>query len=269
MASNGRHNGTLTLRLKPRRSLVGNVCRRTNPEAVAAAKRGIAYVSFPQALSDLFLASRRPAVIAGTHGKTTTTALVTFLLDAVGLEPGFLLGGVAKNFGAGYRLCKDAGGPFVGEGDEYDTAFFDKGPKFLHYRPQIAVLNNIEFDHADIYDDIDEIVENFDRLVDLMGPGTCLVANADDALVQRSAARAAGKIVWFGLTGKAGLPVTIQTSTSGVRFELGERGADRDCSIAYVWSAQYQQRACRICGLYAVRCHLQRVDRRFAWLLRD
>jgi UDP-N-acetylmuramate: L-alanyl-gamma-D-glutamyl-meso-diaminopimelate ligase len=201
--------------------VVGNVCRRDNLEAVAAAERGIPCVSFPQALSDLFLVHARPAVIAGTHGKTTTTALVTHLMDEIGLEPGFLLGGVAKNFGSGYRLSTQPGGPFVVEGDEYDTAFFDKGPKFLHYRPSVAVLNNIEFDHADIYDDLGEIIENFDRLMDLMGEGSTLIANMDDPLVVERSKRATGTVHSFGLADGARVRATALTPfEGGMRFDL-------------------------------------------------
>jgi UDP-N-acetylmuramate: L-alanyl-gamma-D-glutamyl-meso-diaminopimelate ligase len=201
--------------------VVGNVCRRDNLEAVAADERGISCVSFPQALSDLFLARARPAVIAGTHGKTTTTALVTHLMDVIGLAPGFLLGGVAKNFSSGYRLSHESGGPFVVEGDEYDTAFFDKGPKFLHYRPSVAVLNNIEFDHADIYDDLDEIIENFDRLMDLMSEGTTLVANMDDPLVVARSKIARGQVRYFGLNEGANVRAgAIEPFEGGVRFEL-------------------------------------------------
>lgn len=211
---------------KPDLVVVGNVCRRDNPEAVAANERGISCVSFPQALSDLFLAHARPAVVAGTHGKTTTTALITHLMDVIGLAPGFLLGGVAKNFGSGYRLCNQTGGPFVVEGDEYDTAFFDKGPKFLHYRPSVAVLNNIEFDHADIYDDLDEIIENFDRLMDLMREGTTLVANIDDSLVVERSKIARGVVQYFGLTEGAHVRGTVlEPYEGGVRFDLNIEGA--------------------------------------------
>ena len=205
--------------------VVGNVCRSTNPEAVAAEARGIPSVSFPQALSDLFLAHARPTVVAGTHGKTTTTALVAHLLESLDFGPGFLLGGVAKNFNSGYRLCAEAGAPFVVEGDEYDTAFFDKGPKFLHYRPSIAILNNIEFDHADIYDDLDEIVENFDRLMDLLDEETTLIANFDDPLVIERAERARGKVQSFGFGEDAYFKASsVESHENGVRFELSIDG---------------------------------------------
>jgi UDP-N-acetylmuramate: L-alanyl-gamma-D-glutamyl-meso-diaminopimelate ligase len=200
--------------------IVGNVCRRDNPEAVEAEARGIA-ISFPQAFSDLFLQDRLPVVVAGTHGKTTTTALTTWLLDEVGLRPGMLVGGVTHNFDASYRLVGGAGDPFVVEGDEYDTAYFDKGPKFLHYRPQVVILNNIEFDHADIYDSLDEIIENFDRLMDLLGPGTLLLANADDPLVVARAARSHAVVRTYGFSEAADLrAVHIEPGADGAHFEV-------------------------------------------------
>ena len=204
--------------------IVGNIARADNPEALEAEKRGIPTVSFPQAFCDLFLDGRRPIVIAGTHGKTTTTALTTTMLHHVGADPGMLVGGVTLNFKSTYRLGA-ATAPFVIEGDEYDTAFFDKGPKFLHYRPSIAVLNNIEFDHADIYDTLDEIIENFDRLMDLMGPGTVLFANADDPLVMARAARAKGRVITYGSEDGAMLQaVDVVPGAGGARFTLRRPG---------------------------------------------
>ncbi|MCB9538364.1 MAG: hypothetical protein H6704_19105 [Myxococcales bacterium] len=206
--------------------VIGNVCRRDNPEAVAAEARGIAAVSFPQAFGDLFLEGRVPVVIAGTHGKTTTTSLTTWLLHGAGARPGMLVGGVHRNFDAAYLLQGGAGDPFVVEGDEYDTAYFDKGPKFLHYRPAICVLNNIEFDHADIYDDLDEIIENFDRLMDLLGPETVLLANLDDPLVMQRAARAGGRVVTYGFGADATLRATdVQPDADGCTFTFHRPGA--------------------------------------------
>ena len=186
--------------------IVGNVCRRDNVEAVAAEERGIPTASFPQALSDLFLAQRRPIVIAGTHGKTTTTALCAWLLSATDTKEtprtGFLVGGQGGNFEGPFRIG-DAEGAFVIEGDEYDTAFFDKGPKFLHYRPEVALLNNVEFDHADIYDSIEEIEENFERLCDLITPGKSLWVNCDDARALRISERASGDVITYGFAEEA------------------------------------------------------------------
>ncbi|MBU0551026.1 hypothetical protein KKF91_07205 [Myxococcota bacterium] len=207
--------------------IVGNICRKENPEALAAEARGIA-VSFPQAFSDLFLADRAPVVITGTHGKTTTTALTAHLLHHAGLDAGMLLGGVSANFNATYRLNQTPAAPFVVEGDEYDTAYFDKGPKFLHYRPQIAVLNNIEFDHADIFDDIAEVELSFDRLMDLLEPSACLLVNGDDPRALARAARARCRVVKYGFEAGAALrAVEIQPHAAGADFRLIHEGIDR------------------------------------------
>ena len=204
--------------------IVGNVCRRDNPEALDAEVRGIPCVSFPQALCDLFLAQRIPVVVTGTHGKTTTTALTAFLLHGAGLSPGMLVGGKAQNFDRSC-LIGTKGSPFVVEGDEYDTAYFDKGPKFLHYRPQIAILNNIEFDHADIYDSLDEIIENFDRLMDVLSPTSLLLANADDPLVLERAERHTGRLVTYGFGEQAQLrAIDVQPGRTGCRFTLVRDG---------------------------------------------
>jgi len=223
--------------------VVGNVCRRDNPEAVRAEQAGVA-VSFPQTLSDLFLADRVPVVVCGTHGKTTTTSLTAWLLHAAGRAPGLLVGGVARNFEATYLLGGGPGTPFVVEGDEYDTAYFDKGPKFLHYRPRVAILNNIEFDHADIYDDLEEVIENFDRLVDILGPETTLVANADDPLVVARAARSRATVLTYGFAEGAELRATDLRASAGggCDFTLSYRGASRPVSTPMsgrhnVWNA--------------------------------
>ena len=202
--------------------IVGNVCRRDNPVAVEAEARGLPTASFPQALSDLFLAERRPIVIAGTHGKTTTTALTAWLLSATdnGPKTGFLVGGQGKNF-EGPFMIGDPGGAFVIEGDEYDTAFFDKGPKFLHYRPEVALLNNVEFDHADIYDSIEEIEENFERLCYLITPGKTLWVNVDDQRALQCAQRVKGGLITFGFAeGAQWRAVDVLPHSGGCDFTL-------------------------------------------------
>lgn len=205
--------------------IVGNVCRRDNPESVEAEVRGIASVSFPQAFSDLFLVGAVPVVITGTHGKTTTTALTTNILHAAGLNPGMLVGGVTRNFDSTFLLGGGPGAPFVVEGDEYDTAWFDKGPKFLHYRPQICVINNIEFDHADIYDSVEEIEDNFDRLVELLGPDAVLLANVDDARVMARVARARCRVRTYGFGPEASLrALEIEPNGGGCAFTVVEDG---------------------------------------------
>jgi UDP-N-acetylmuramate: L-alanyl-gamma-D-glutamyl-meso-diaminopimelate ligase len=135
----------------PDLTIVGNACRPTHPEASVAREQRLPQASFPEALGHYVLAdpARRPIVVAGTHGKTTTTSLLVHLLQAAGLAPGFLVGGVPQDTGQSYALGTDA--PFVVEGDEYDSAYFDKRPKFVHYRPHRAIVTSVEFDHADIY----------------------------------------------------------------------------------------------------------------------
>jgi UDP-N-acetylmuramate: L-alanyl-gamma-D-glutamyl-meso-diaminopimelate ligase len=141
--------------------IVGNVITKLNPEAVELSRLGIAYISMPQALQAFAMKGKKSIVVAGTHGKTTTTALASWVLEEAGLDPGFLVGGIPLNFDSGFRLGQ--GAHFVIEGDEYDTAFFDKGPKFLHYSPWVVILTSIEFDHADIYRDLDHVRESFRR----------------------------------------------------------------------------------------------------------
>ncbi|MCB1641125.1 MAG: UDP-N-acetylmuramate:L-alanyl-gamma-D-glutamyl-meso-diaminopimelate ligase, partial [Xanthomonadales bacterium] len=132
--------------------LVGNALSRGNPAVEAVLDRGLPYRSGPQWLAERVLAGRRTLAVCGTHGKTTTTSILAFLLDRAGRDPGFLIGGVAHDFPKSARL--GSGACFVVEGDEYDSAFFDKRSKFIHYRPEVAILNNLEFDHADIFDDL-------------------------------------------------------------------------------------------------------------------
>ncbi|HJW74177.1 MAG TPA: Mur ligase domain-containing protein, partial [Thermoleophilia bacterium] len=136
---------------RPDLVVVGNVVRSVNPEATAMRERGLPHVSFPQALGDLFLAPRHAVVVVGTHGKTTATAMMGAILHHCGRDPSFLVGGVTRDFESNFRLGR--GPHFVVEGDEYDTAYFDKGPKFLHYRPRTAVFTSCELDHVDIYRD--------------------------------------------------------------------------------------------------------------------
>jgi UDP-N-acetylmuramate: L-alanyl-gamma-D-glutamyl-meso-diaminopimelate ligase len=158
--------------------VVGNVCTRDQIEVKAAAERGLRLTSFPALLEELFLKGGHPLVVAGTHGKTTTAALAAFALSDAGRDPSFLVGGVPQNFGRGWRLGR-SGGLFVVEGDEYDTAFFDKGSKFLHYRPRTAILTSVELDHVDIFDSLDAVKEAFHKFVALLPPDGLLVVAGD------------------------------------------------------------------------------------------
>jgi UDP-N-acetylmuramate: L-alanyl-gamma-D-glutamyl-meso-diaminopimelate ligase len=177
--------------------IVGNVITRKNPEAIALAGQKIPYLSFPQALSHFYIKDRTSLVIAGTHGKTTTCSLLATALYHAGLDPSFMIGGIVGEFGTNFRLGK--GEHFVAEGDEYDTAFFDKGSKFLHYRPQVAVITSIEFDHADIFSDIEAIKRSFKKFVALLPHDGLLIANLDDSNVVEIAAEAPCAVQGYGL----------------------------------------------------------------------
>lgn len=181
---------------RPDLVIVGNVITRKNPEAVALAELRIPYLSFPQLLSHQYLAAKKSLVVAGTHGKTTTSSLLATMLYGAGYEPGFMIGGIVQAFGRNFRV---GDGPFfVVEGDEYDTAFFDKGPKFLHYRPSIAVITSIEFDHADIYADLEAVKSSFRKLIAIMPSDGCLVAHLDDPVVNELMAAAPCRVVGYG-----------------------------------------------------------------------
>jgi UDP-N-acetylmuramate: L-alanyl-gamma-D-glutamyl-meso-diaminopimelate ligase len=199
--------------------VVGNVVTRQNPEAAALADRGLCYLSLPQTLYHLFLKNKNPLVVTGTHGKTTTAALAAWLLEAAGADPGFLIGGILKNFGSNHRL--GGGDWFVVEGDEYDTAFFDKGPKFLHYAPRIAVLTSLEFDHADIFPSLNEIRQAFRALVGLLLATGLLVACGDDPEVKTLAAEAPCPVRLYGLKHEnAWRAVDLTPSGRETRFRL-------------------------------------------------
>ncbi|WP_374675935.1 UDP-N-acetylmuramate:L-alanyl-gamma-D-glutamyl-meso-diaminopimelate ligase [Ideonella sp.] len=180
--------GADQLALRPDVFVVGNVVARGNPLMEAILDAGAAYTSGPQWLSEQVLQGRHVLAVAGTHGKTTTTAMLTWVLEQAGQAPGFLVGGVPGNFAVSARLGR-AGGPFVIEADEYDTAFFDKRSKFVHYRPRTAILNNLEFDHADIFADLAAIETQFHHLVRTVPAQGRLVVNAREESLQRVLAR--------------------------------------------------------------------------------
>ena len=175
---------------QPDRVVVGNICRVDHPEAAAARERGLELTSFPALLSELFLASRHVVVVAGTHGKTTTASMMAHVLRTAGKDPGFLIGGIPLDLGRSF----DLGGSsyFVVEGDEYDCAYFDKRPKFVHYRPGTVILTGIEFDHADIYPTMAEVEQAFSMLLDATPDRGRLVLWADSPTALRLARRRAG-----------------------------------------------------------------------------
>jgi len=158
--------------------VIGNAISRGNEEAEAILDRRLRYVSLPEVLKEYFLRGRKNYVISGTHGKTTTSSMLAWLFESAGEEPSFMIGGIPANFGQGARFTKSD--YVVMEGDEYDTAFFDKRSKFLHYLPELVVMNNIEFDHADIYDNLDEIILTFQRLLKVVPRNGLALINGDD-----------------------------------------------------------------------------------------
>jgi UDP-N-acetylmuramate: L-alanyl-gamma-D-glutamyl-meso-diaminopimelate ligase len=187
--------------------VVGNAVSRDNPEAAEAVRRGLPTLSMPQAVARFFIGSRESIVVAGTHGKTTTTSLMAWSLFDLGADPSFLVGGVPRNFPVSYRV--GSGPHFVVEGDEYDTAYFDKGPKFLHYLPKVVLLTSIEFDHADIYRDLAHVKESFRKLAALVPPDGLLVACGDYPDVVEVAGEARCPVVYYATEGGAvsgGLP---------------------------------------------------------------
>src|SRR5213083_687622 len=158
--------------------VIGNVMKRGNPEVETVLNRKLFYLSLPEVLKNYFLRGRHNLVVTGTHGKTTTTALLTWILTVGELEPGYMVGGLPRNLGQG-AFFNDSK-HFVIEGDEYDTAFFDKRSKFIHYLPELLVVNNVEFDHADIFPDLDAIKTSFRRLVNIVPQNGMIVLNGDD-----------------------------------------------------------------------------------------
>jgi len=185
--------------LDPRPDLVviGNAVHRNNPEAVEAERLGLPILSMPQALSRFFLENHRPLVVAGTHGKTTTTAMAAWVWSDCGRDPGYLIGGVPRDLPGSFR--EGSGDRFVVEGDEYNAAYFDRGAKFLHYRPETLILTSAEYDHADLYPTPEVLFDAFARLIDLLPAGGLLVACGDIPKVRELAAQAPCPVVFYGL----------------------------------------------------------------------
>jgi UDP-N-acetylmuramate: L-alanyl-gamma-D-glutamyl-meso-diaminopimelate ligase len=164
---------------KPDLVVVGNAISRGNPEAEFVLDHKLRYGSLPELLKEFFIRGKRSIVVAGTHGKTTTTALLTWVFEHNGLNPSYLIGGIPNNLSQGARFTDSPW--FIIEGDEYDTAFFDKRSKFVHYLPEIAIVNNLEFDHADIFENLDAIKKSFSHFIRLVPRNGLLLGNGDDA----------------------------------------------------------------------------------------
>jgi len=212
--------------------VIGNALSRGNPEVEAVLGHGIPYTSLPGLIEESLLREKRSVVVAGTHGKTTTASLLAWLLFAGGMDPSFMVGGMALNFGQGYRLGQ--GKWIVLEGDEYDSAFFDKGPKFLHYRPQVVILTSIEYDHADIYQDVEAVKSAFRQLLAIIPKKGTLIANTDDVIVNDLVSAVPCRVETFGAEGLWS-PTGVRASSEGTVFCLQRGGEDMEEFTIPLW----------------------------------
>ena len=185
------------MRYHPDLVVVGNAVKKDNPEVVYTVENNIPFCSMPQALKGFAGQGKSAIAVSGTHGKTTTSSLMAWTLFDAGLEPSFMIGGIVANFTSNYRL--GTGNHIVFEGDEYDTAFFDKGPKFLHYDPRLTILTSVEFDHADIFRDMDAVLQAFDQFLDQMAPSDILIACGDDPHVRKLIQHRSCQIETYGV----------------------------------------------------------------------
>lgn len=201
--------------------VVGNAIKRGNPEVEAVLNRKFLYLSLPEVLKDYFLRGRHNLVVTGTHGKTTTTALLAWIMETAGRKPGYLIGGLPKNLGQGARLNDSK--YFVIEGDEYDTAFFDKRSKFIHYLPELVIVNNIEFDHADIFNNLDEIKLSFRRLLNVVPQNGMVLLNGDDHNCVEVARDCLAQMIEVGFSENCAQRIRDAVySSDGSRFKLGD-----------------------------------------------
>ncbi len=201
--------------------VVGNVIKRGNPEVEAVLNRKLFYLSLPEVLKNYFLRGHHNLVVTGTHGKTTTTALLAWIMEKAGHKPGYLVGGLSKNLAQGARLNRSK--YFVIEGDEYDSAFFDKRSKFIHYLPELVIVNNIEFDHADIFHDLEEVKLSFRRLLNVVPQNGMVLLNGDDRNCVEVAKDCLAQMVEVGFSENCAQRIReVAYSSSGSRFKLGD-----------------------------------------------
>ena len=218
------------LKFSPDMVIIGNVIRRDNPEAQVVFSEGLPYLSMPEAIGRFFLPEHDSIVVAGTHGKSTTSSLMAWVLASGGMDPSVFVGAFLKNWGQSYRLGK--GRYMVIEGDEYDTAFFDKGPKFLHYRPHIGVVTSIEYDHADIFPSFDAVLKAFRGFSQLGGPGDYLIVNGDDAHCVSLARESKARVYTYGRSENADWRLLEASYQPGrVRFSFQAPGSQQPCRI--------------------------------------
>jgi UDP-N-acetylmuramate: L-alanyl-gamma-D-glutamyl-meso-diaminopimelate ligase len=209
--------------------VIGNAIPRGNPEVEETLNRKLLYRSLPEVIKEDFIRGRHSLVVAGTHGKTTTTSIAAWVMDQGGLNPSFLVGGIVQNFGASFRVTD--GDYFVIEGDEYDTAYWDKGPKFMHYLPELAIVNNIEFDHADIYKDLDAVKLAFRRVMNIVPGSGRLIAGWDSVPVREIVAemgpRLFTQLETFGTCDDAGWQArSIDYAGEMTRFRVWRDGRE-------------------------------------------
>ncbi len=203
--------------------VVGNVISRGNVEIEEILAQHIPYISLPDALREFIVRGRRSIVVTGTHGKTTTASLLAWIFDSAGLDPSFLIGGIPNNFGRGFQI--GSGQDVILEGDEYDSAFFDKVAKFLRYLPDIGIINHIEFDHADIYSNLEEIKLAFRRFVNLIPKNGLLVVCHDFAVVREISAKAFCPVESFGLANEADWrAINIVMTPGKTQFQVIKKG---------------------------------------------
>ncbi len=202
--------------------IVGNAVRKDNPEAVRMLEAGLPYCSMPQAVNHFLAGDKQTIVVCGTHGKTTTASMVAWLLAAAGCDPSFMIGGIVRNFGSNYRV--GSGPHMVIEGDEYDTAFFDKGAKLLHYRPYVTVWTGAEFDHADIFTDLEEIRSVFDLYFSAIPRDRTLIAYGADAAAQRLLSGRRCRVRTYGIRPEDHWRLLPEASEPGLnRFSVFEK----------------------------------------------
>lgn len=260
--------------------VVGNAVRSDNPEAIAAARLGVPVLSMPQALARFFLAGRRPLVVTGTHGKTTTTAMAAWVYGQCGADPGYLIGGVPHDL-PGSFAAGGAGGRFVVEGDEYNAAYFDRGAKFLHYRPETLILTSVEYDHADLYASPEALREAYRQVIAQLPADGLLVACGDTREVRELARRAPCRTILYGLEEGNGVrPAGCEPTQSASRFrvtdaEAGEvtvelplAGAHNVANALAVWAAARRdglaagQVAAALAGFHGVKRRLEELGSR-------
>ena len=199
--------------------VVGNAISRGNIELEEVLNRKLYYLSLPETLKEFFLRGRRNLVVTGTHGKTTTTTMLAWIFESAGLAPGYMIGGIPKNLAESARLAPSE--HFIIEGDEYDTAFFDKRSKFVHYLPDLVIVNNIEFDHADIFDDLAAIQLSFRRLLNIVPKNGVVLVNADDANSLEAASTCPAPLLRVGFAENANIPIRApQYGPEGSQFTL-------------------------------------------------